>query len=342
MGCNFFCFNCKIQKPEFGNNCCERIATIISVILFLLFIIEIVAYNQFIDVYESAEGVSCCGAIDESSSTFPGAVCYEDDFPEEKPIIPRVEINGSYFCTVNEQICDQWTIALTNLTVFYDPSDPNRTTLPTTFENCLASSGYSTNSICNEEVLEQATADSISSAITWCWIAIWFGILTTSVCLCDFVGCFRDSAFCENKCSSLCTKSCEVFFWLMVVVMSITVIENPAGNGYVVNNVYGNVAFDYLERNCNTDTFDQEDVEDDYIPIMKVIWTELELDVPAWLNSSFYNSIGIIGICASLFEFSVYFYMQCCAKKKSKEENGDGTSENRDQMTTSIEMHTAQ
>ena len=336
------CFNCKIQKPQFGDNCCEKFASIISIILFLLFIVEIAAYTQFINAFEAAEGVSCCGAIDQSSDgesyDIAGSVCSEDDFAEERPYIPRIEINASYFCTVDNRVCDRWNITISNYTAFYDKALPNRTSMETSFDECLNVGNFTSEDMCNEEVLEQATQDSISGAINACWIAISFGVLTSSICLCEFVGCFRDSAFCENKCSSLCTKSCEVYFWLMVVILSITWVENPAGNGYRVDNLIYHQdelaaeAWDYLRANCNPNEVDFEDVQATDYPAVDMIWTELEIDVPEWLASDAYNYVGYFGIAASLIEFMIYFHQQCCAKKKKE----DITAE---QTVTQIEMN---
>ena len=325
MGC--FCFNCKCQKPKWSEmGCCDRCALIISTILFLMFFIELVAYSQFIHVFSNADGISCCGAIDESSSTLPGAVCFEDDFPEkatnDDPKIPMTEINGSYFCIVNDVVCDKWTASVTNFTDFYNASTmiPTETyLLPMTFDECLAKGGFSTNDICNEYVLTEASSEAIGSAITWCWIAICFGLLTASLCLCEFVGCFKESTFCENRAIGLCLKSCEVLFWLMIVIMSITVIENPAGNGYASNNLFLNEAYEYMETNCNYDTH-ESDGQDAHLVTLEFIWTELELNVPKWLTSNGYNFIGYTGIALSCLEFSIFFCQLCCMKKKKNDQ----------------------
>ena len=347
----FFCFNCKIQKPEFGNSCCEKIATLISMILFVLFLVEIAAYSQFISSFQGAEGVSCCGAIEQSSSYLEGALCFEDNFPEQRPYIPRQEINGSYFCKVGNTVCNQWNISLSNYSAFYDELTPNKTTEITTFETCLAEGNFSTFDMCNEEILEEATKGSISNAITACYVCLFFGILTSSLCLCEFVGCFRDSQFCENKCAMLCLKSCEVYFWLAIVIMSITLIENPAGNGYVVkalssSDTDADDAWNYLERNCNTEAVDDDDVQENDYGYMDLIWTELEIDIPGWLASDAYNFIGYFGITVSIIEFMIYFWQQCCQGNKNKKDDGENFESPHNpatsgQTSTHIEMPTS-
>ena len=340
----FFCMNCKCQKPTCETHwkalgCCDKCALVISITLFLLFWIEFVAYIQFIGVFNNASGVSCCGAITESSSNTPGAVCFENDFPEESsinsPKIPFIDINGSIFCTVNGKICDEWTTTVTNHTDFFDEDIDNplvEYTIDMDFEKCLSQGGFSVNDICNDYVLTDASNEAIGNAVTWCYIAILFGLLTIILCICEFLGCFEDSEFCANKAVSLCMKACEVYFWLAIVIMAITVIENPAGNGYASNDLSDdNLAYKYLTNNCNYNTYD-DDGDPPYG--MEFIWTELTFDdVPDWLTSDGYNYFGYTGITLSIIEFSIFFWQVCCMKKKKDDAGGDG------QTTTAIEMN---
>lgn len=309
------CCNGKIEMPNPGKSPVHIIIFILTLVLMILTWIEIVALGSYVEVFETASQDYCCGFITEQKAGYTvidGAVCFEKDFNTSNGApFDIININGTKICSVNGVICDKYSDATTDQEM--------------TINQCMnANNNYKLSDICSEDVL--ATEDTAGISQAACIVAIINGIILFFVGCCDLFGCFKDSAYCQNKFVAVFNKILEVFMWGCFLFISIVFIEDVAANGYFSSSLLDNDAYEYVEDECVTDPNSGD---------ISFIWTVLELNVPEWLQSDWYGYISHIGISLSVVEFMLFFYLTCCECSKEEDEMADNTE---NQTATSIEM----
>ena len=284
-----FVFSCKKPEPEMPGTICEGISLGLGIILFCLAIPELYAYCVFADVFNYGSAEACCGIISEITFDTPGAVCFEEDFSEDSPIIGKREIgDGIMYCFVDNVKCDVFT------------TDSG---LTSTIEECVyePTQGYNISNICSTEILA-ATTDT-SMGVFSCVTVFLFGFITASLFFCETWGCFKGTC-CENKWYQGTNKLFEITAWCLFLFISKVFIENAALNGYD-NAQYAqdNPSFEYFRDDC--------------LDAKNMIWTEYELDVPDWLASDGFDSLGWLGLALSIVDFLLFFIIicGCCCKQ---------------------------
>ena len=261
---------------------CEGISLCLGIILFCLAIPELFAYCVFADVFNHGSAEACCGMIKPNSFSLDGAVCFEDDFSEDAPIIDKREIDGIIYCFVDNVKCDVFT------------TDSG---LTSTIEECVYEpvQGYNISNICTPEIL--ATGTDTFGGVFWSIVVFLFGFITAALFFCETWGCFKGTC-CENKWYQGTNKLFEITAWCLFLFISKVFIENAALNGYDNTQLaHDNPSFDYFEDNC--------------LDFGNMIWTEYELDVPNWLASDGFDSLGWIGLALSILDFLLFFVIIC-------------------------------
>ena len=248
--------------------------------------------------------------IKENSYSLDGAVCFEEDFSENSPMIGKREINGSVYCFVNNVKCDVFT---------------TESGITTTIEECVYEpiQGYNISNICSPEALaaEVSTSNGVVAAV----MVFLFGFITASLFFCETWGCFKGTC-CENKCYQGPNKVFEITAWCLFLFISKVFIENAALNGY--DNAQwpqDNPSFEYFEDNC--------------LDTKNMIWTEYELDVPDWLASDGFDSLGWIGLALSILDFLLFFVIicKCCCPQLRNDKILPSSDSTRDNTRTAVE-----
>eukprot|EP01083_Nonionella_stella_P093664 262577_1 len=138
----FLCFNCQVRIPGFGETKWEMVLTTITLLLFALSFVEIIALAQFSKAFSAGTANGCCGVIEEKSWPAAGAICHEDNIQNSK--LQKQMIDGSIFCAVDFEICD-W---------FAYKHQGNETTL----EECLSIGHYNLTDVCGQAVIQKHVA----------------------------------------------------------------------------------------------------------------------------------------------------------------------------------------
>eukprot|EP01083_Nonionella_stella_P093665 262578_1 len=89
----FLCFNCQVRIPGFGETKWEMVLTTITLLLFALSFVEIIALAQFSKAFSAGTANGCCGVIEEKSWPAAGAICHEDNIQNSK--LQKQMIDGS-------------------------------------------------------------------------------------------------------------------------------------------------------------------------------------------------------------------------------------------------------
>eukprot|EP01084_Bolivina_argentea_P057287 104681_1 len=199
MAKSFLCFNCKPRQPKWGENAWEIILTTVTILLFVLSIVEIIALAQYSSIFSQSEVSACCGVIEEFSFGADGAFCHEQDIKNSHIEKAKMD-DGSVFCVINDEICDVFEI---------------EGSFSTDLETCLTKGGFALTDVCGEELInEQAShigSDEYAAAACIGLLVFIFSI--TFFGISEYIGCFEDSCWCQNKAVNIINKILEIAKW---------------------------------------------------------------------------------------------------------------------------------
>eukprot|EP01084_Bolivina_argentea_P104801 187636_1 len=153
---SFLCFNCKPRAPKWGENAWEITLTTVTILLFILSIVEIIALAQYSSVFSQSEVSACCGVIEELSFGANGAVCHETDI--ENSHIDTFNVKGSVLCMINDEICDAFNFpdafTIGNVTDL----ENGMVTIDrgTDLEECLEIGNFNLTDVCGEELINES------------------------------------------------------------------------------------------------------------------------------------------------------------------------------------------
>eukprot|EP01083_Nonionella_stella_P076418 208232_1 len=299
----FLCFNCKVRIPRFGDTKWEMVLTTVTLLLFVLSFVEIVALAQFSKAFSTGTADGCCGVIEENSWPAAGHICHEDDIIDSK--IEKQIIDGSIFCVVGDEVCDEFSFE----------HQGNATDL----EACLSLGQYPLTDICSQELIQKdltyKTAETAAACICLCIII--FSVTVYGVS--EYIGCFDDSKWCQSQIVQVLNKLLEICTWIVLLVISQIMIENTAFNGYRAERPPNSAARHFLYDTCEIEN-------------KSILWIDFELTVPEWLQSAGYQSLAMIGVGLSIIEFALYFVVFHQRRIKTLEEKKKGG------VQTTIEM----
>ena len=262
--------------PKCGNNKWEILMTLLTCLLLVLSVIEIVAFITYSSVFFSGTADACCGLIEEYSWPLTGAVCFESNIT--KYGIEKFTEQGSVLCSINNQICDEYNYVdqgiqylqfniYVHIYIYIKNIKGNRSTL----EICLEGGNHNLTEICGVDIIDSFAGNDTRYVGGWC-IALCLSVFIISLLtICELIGCFENSCWCQNKWVSGINKTFEVIIWCILLIISTTLVENTADSGYRSTWPTINNASTYLTSNCEIERW-------------QIIWIKFDLNVPQWLN----------------------------------------------------------
>ena len=267
--------------PKFGDTCGEKCVTVLSIILFVIGIIELYGTSLYAVSFTNATSEACCGLIAENSKSEYDDVfaCKESDIEDSH--IPSTNINGAILCEIDGVPCDTYTVS----------------GITTSFEDCLINGGYSLSDMCGSSTINSEAKDASTASINLCWLSIGLIVITSIYCCLDFFECTTEE--CETKKFQKWCLMLQALTFILLLILFGGFVEQAASDGYDAR-WSGSDAGDYFEDNCI-------DIE--------TIWVDFEIESYPFVESAGYTVITVFGMLFTICDLLILCCKVQCSDK---------------------------